>query len=1856
MTAPMKAPPWLTVLILTGLGISASPHQVPTRTSEVSRALNPVLSSHEVIHLDPGDIEQQVRTTGELRFRFYQNDFSFKLEPYDMRAPNYRAVETGPGGVRRTLPPQPVHTFKGRLSGQEDTQGRFTITDTGIEGVVFAPEDWYYVEPLRHYLPTAEATELLVYRHSDIKPGPAWSCGVSLPQRLQRGLDRMSAQAEAAASTIPINYVVEVATEADYEYVQALGGSAGANRDIQSIMNQVEGVYQTELLLQLQIVFQHAWATEQDPYTTTDGADLLEEFSTYWHSNFAVREPYDVAHMWTGKDLGGIAGIAWVGAICNERSFSYGLSKHFSIVPARHIITAHEIGHNFGADHPDEKNPPVAECANTIMPSALTLGAELTFCQFSRKEIGAHVARYNHCLATQSLSLPPPTGLKATTVSSFRIDLTWRDNSNNETGFRVQRRLKDSADWVEIGRTNANATRFSNSGLSPGTYYRYRLQAFNDSESSFFSNEAAATTLGGVLTGTHWRIDTIAGRRIIDTGPAIAAQLRYPTGVAVDRAGNLYIADVQNNRIRRVDASGIITTVAGSGVMGYSGDNGPAIAAQLDYPVDLALDGAGNLYIADFGNYCIRRVDASGIITTVAGTGVPGFSGDNGPAIQAQLSRPTGLAVDNSRNLYIADFDNDRIRRVDASGTITTVAGGGRLFGDQDGDGGPAVRARLRRPNGVALDGAGNLYIADSKHHRIRRVDASGTITTVAGTGVPGFSGDNGPAVEAHLNTPQGIALDGVGNLYVADADNHRIRRVNAKGIITTIAGTGSEGFSGDHGPAVEAQLNSPQGIALDGAGNLYVADADNHRIRRVNAKGIITTIAGVEEWGSGGDGRPAVDAQLYFPTGMAVDGAGSLYIADTFNSRIRQIDARGTITTIAGTGRAGYGGDGGPALQTPLSHPFGVAVDGAANLYISDTNNHCIRRMDAASGILTTFAGTCGRDGNYGGDGRPAVKAKLNWPNGVAVDGAGNLYISDTWNHRIRRMDAATGIITTVAGSGVKDYGRHGVPAVETYLHTPMGLAVDDAGNLYIADSGSHRVRRVDAASGIITTVAGGTDVNGGYGGDGGRATRARLNTPKDVAVDGAGSLYIADTLNHRIRRVDAATGIITTIAGTDVRGSRRDHGPAVQAQLNEPRGVVVDRSAPASGGNVYLYIADSRNNRVLVVTRSSLSTTLQAPNYLRATAVSPYRVNLTWQDNSSNETGFIVRRRIARVADWVEIGRTRANATTFSVGGLKPLTIYHFRVRAFSKTEPSYFSNEAIAQTPAALPPTLTGFTPARGPAGTRVTLTGTHLLGATAVEFNGLPAPRFEVVSGTSIEAVVPPGATSGPVSLVTPGGAAVSANPFTVIDSGIGNRLFIPIVLRSQGRKPGSFFTSELTLTNRGTTTAAIRYTYTAAFGGGSGTSVDSVEPGRQRVIPDAIAYLTSLGVPIGSGSAGGTLAVDFSNLSSPSDAAVTVRVSTPVDEGSGRAGLAFPGLNGDGLLTGPTFITGLRQNSQDRSNVAVQSAEGAGEDSITLRVTVYSGDPEAPGSLVLPHLSLPPGGFHQYNGILTEAGFDNGYVKVERVEGMAPYYAYGVINDNFNSDGSFVFPVREDSLVGKRGQTLPVIIETKDFASELTVTNFSLVPKTVEFRFVAEAVETDDDTAEFSLKLEAGEQRILPRVVNWMREQEIAGIGTADEAFVGAVFATVAEGDVSGIVLGARTGSPDERGGQYSLFYNAVPYGSASTMSAWVYGLQQNEENRSNLALVNTGEVDDSQSTFEIDIYDGEGKSEPRTKTVMLSPRRWYQFNGILGDRSQGYVEVRRVAGNNPFITYGVINDGGKRGKRSGDGAFLPSQP
>ncbi len=488
-----------------------------------------------------------------------------------------------------------------------------------------------------------------------------------------------------------------------------------------------------------------------------------------------------------------------------------------------------------------------------------------------------------------------------------------------------------------------------------------------------------------------------------------------------------------------------------------------------------------------------------------------------------------------------------------------------------------------------------------------------------------------------------------------------------------------------------------------------------------------------------------------------------------------------------------------------------------------------------------------------------------------------------------------------------------------------------------------------------------------------------------------------------------------------------------------------------------------------------------------------------------------------------------------------------------------------------------------------------------------------------------------------------------------DTGPVKAVFVPVVL-SLGGVNNSFFTSEITLINPGSEEVTLNYLYTAHVGGGSGTASEVIAPGRQKIVSDAFEHLISLGIPVPRrGKRLGTLRME---APVSSDVAALVRTTTNVPDG--RAGLAYLGVPEEEGFEEAAYLCSLRQDRLDRSNVALQNMGAPEEGAITLRTTVYSGDESDMKPRVLGDVRLGPGEFHQYNKVLgVLGGTASGYVKVERVEGTAPFYAYGVINDQANSDGSFVSPVAASSLARASSQTLPVIVETSEFNSELTVTNFSEEPRTLVFDFVAEGIQTDDNTAGFALTLKAGQQVIIADVVNELRRQGIAGLGTTRGFFAGPLFAVAEGGDMSGIVIGARTGSQGG-GGQYSVFYAAVPAGEGFGETAWVYGLKQDEENRSNLALVNTGEVGDSESVFHLEIYDGEtGLLAETVVTGPIPARRWRQFDGILGNYApetrQGYIRILKVSGENPFLAYGVVNDGGSPGERSGDGAYVPAR-
>ena len=706
-----------------------------------------------------------------------------------------------------------------------------------------------------------------------------------------------------------------------------------------------------------------------------------------------------------------------------------------------------------------------------------------------------------------------------------------------------------------------------------------------------------------------------------------------------------------------------VYTVAGDGTYGYSGDLGPATLADVGGPRAAIFDKAGNLYIADTNNYRVRKVAAgTGIITTIAGTGVQGFSGDNGPATSAQISWNSSLAPDNAGNLYISDGGAQVVREVNLStGVITTFAGQGNSSGFS-GDGHAATSAQLDNPMGIAFDGAGNLYIVDSNNQRIREVAVStGIITTVAGTGSAGYTGDGQLAINATFNSPWGIAVDGAGNLYIADANNNVVREVFiGTGKIATIAGNGTPGYSGDGSLATAAQLNQPTAVAVDGAGNVFITDMNNGVIREVAAgANIITTIAGSQPLACGGDGQDggvASGVRFCQPAGIAVDASDNLYIADGSNARIRKlmwlsappttttpppvfspsggdyagpqwvtlsdpkpgaaiyyypsingstangyspgffgpINVSGDITisaiaiapgslpsapvaasytiasppaaiieTVAGNGTYGYNGLGGLATNAEIANPQGMVVDAQGDYYFSDIGNNVVWMVDAQTGIITVVAGNHSK--GYSGDGQLATSAQLNNPFGIALDAAGDLYIADQYNNVIREVNASTGIISTIAGTGKAGWGGTGGLATAAQLTNPTSVALDSAGNVYIADTSDHLVRKVTVATGIITTVAG----NGGYySGDGGPATSAGVPLPQGLAFDSAGNLYIFDGSN-RIRKVAAGTGIISTVAGNGAWGYSGDGGPATSAELTSGEGLFL---AVDAANNLYV------------------------------------------------------------------------------------------------------------------------------------------------------------------------------------------------------------------------------------------------------------------------------------------------------------------------------------------------------------------------------------------------------------------------------------------------------------------------------------------------------------------------------------------------------------------------------------------------------------------------------------------------------------------------------------------------------------
>jgi hypothetical protein len=949
-----------------------------------------------------------------------------------------------------------------------------------------------------------------------------------------------------------------------------------------------------------------------------------------------------------------------------------------------------------------------------------------------------------------------------TGVVTFKSVPDFETKNSYTIQVRASDGLNTAAQNVTITVTNVNEAPTFNStpvtNLNEGGFYSYAIRTADADNHAVTVTATTKPNWLSLTTSAGGDVTTLAGSGAYGNTDANGASASFnnPSGVAVDGSGNVYVADHSNHKIRKVAPDGEVTTLAGSGATGSTDAN--SASASFNGPDGVAVDGSGNIYVADFNNHKIRKISPNGDVTTLAGSGTGGSTDANGTS--ASFYGPKGVAVDGSGNVYVADQRNNKIRKIAPNGDVTTLAGSG-AEGLTDANG---TSASFNAPLGVAVDGSGNVYVADYNNVRIRKISPNGDVTTLAGSDAEGSTDANGTS--ASFNFPTGVAVDGFGNVYVADYFNHKIRKIAPNGDVTTLAGSGAQGSNDANGTS--ASFIGPTGVAVDGSGNVYVADYFNHKIRKISASGAVLsgtapavlgdypvvlsandgnggtanqsftititdttnpvftsatvvnfaengtgtaytiiatdanaityslgtgndealfnvdattgevtfkvspdfltknsytiqvkandglntatqnvtiTVANLNEaptftstpvtnlneggfysyairtadadnhsvtvtattkpnWlsltttaggdvttlaGSGTPGRSdanGASASFLSPLGVAVDGSGNVYVVEG-SYKIRKIAPNGDVTTLAGSeAQGGTDANGSSASFNVLS---GVAVDGSGNVYVADQRNYKIRKI-APNGDVTTLAGS----GAYGSTDANGTSASFSLTTGVAVDGSGNVYVADYFNHKIRKI-ASNGDVTTLAGSGAQ--GSTDANGISASFIDPSGVAVDGSGNVYVADQGNNKIRKI-APNGDVTTLAG----SGSAGSTDANGTSASFNHPTGVAVDGFGDVYVADQRNNKIRKI-APNGDVTTLAGSGALGST--DAISSSASFNSPSGVAVD-------GSGHVYVADKGNNKIR---KTSTATVLSGT---APTALGDYPVVLSANDGN--------------------------------------------------------------------------------------------------------------------------------------------------------------------------------------------------------------------------------------------------------------------------------------------------------------------------------------------------------------------------------------------------------------------------------------------------------------------------------------------------------------------------------------------------------------------------------------------------------------------------------------------------------------
>lgn len=617
------------------------------------------------------------------------------------------------------------------------------------------------------------------------------------------------------------------------------------------------------------------------------------------------------------------------------------------------------------------------------------------------------------------------------------------------------------------------------------------------------SRRQAYTLSASNLKGSSQALATVAARGLdllsgnVDgpgwmDGTGTAARFNRPQGMAADGVGNLYVSDSANQTVRKITPGGAVTTLAGSVGQMASWDGTPG---GFRNPAGLAIDAAGNLYVADRGNSSLRMVTPAGVVSTLAGTSGSAGSAD-GTGAAARFSGPSGLAITAAGDLIVADTNNHLLRKVTAAGVVTTLAGSAGLSGTSDGTG---ASARFNYPTDVVVHGNGNIYVTDTQNQTVRQVTATGVVTTLAGS--PGLGGStDGTGSSARFFLPQRITVDAAGDLWVSDS-NQTLRKVTTAGMVTTVAG-GTSAYGWVDGPAASARFNGLSGLALLPSGRLAIADEFNHAVRLMDMTQGLSTFAGAPPQTGNTDGFGA-SARYSSPMSVAVDGNGNAYVADSGNTAIRKVTPSGQTTTLVGT--AG------------LSSPTGLALDAAGNLFITDSTNHTLLRMTPA-GAMSTLAGLAGSAGSVDGTGSAA---RFNYPNMMVADASGNLYLTETGNHTIRKVTPG-GVVTTIAGlAGTAGFADGNGTAAR--FNMPTGIAVDGSGNLFVGDMNNNKIRKVTPA-GDVTTLA----------------LSTFINWPRGLAFDPSGHLLVAADQGQVVYSIDTATGTATLLLGTpDLEGA---------------------------------------------------------------------------------------------------------------------------------------------------------------------------------------------------------------------------------------------------------------------------------------------------------------------------------------------------------------------------------------------------------------------------------------------------------------------------------------------------------------------------------------------------------------------------------------------------------------------------------------------------------------------------------------------------------------------------------------------